>query len=111
MSKVNSHPVQDSGLVGRTVFFHHHIRLDRGRNTRQEDVEGSPTQSHTSPSILWYRKRNTAKVLGIGALWSRNDIVVYRETFLARNVAFEILTYDPVWVREASAYTTGVPRP
>ena len=38
----------DSGLVGLTVFFNRRIR---GRDTRQEDVEGSLNQSRASPSI------------------------------------------------------------
>ena len=32
--------------------------LTRGRDTRQEDVEGSPTQSRISPSILVYEDKN-----------------------------------------------------
>jgi hypothetical protein len=33
-------------------------------------------------------------MLGIGAVAGRNNFFFIRETLLARNVAFEILTYD-----------------
>ena len=45
----------DSGLVGRQVFFHHHIRplLVRSHEKRRLLFE-EPTPSHVSPSILQY---------------------------------------------------------
>ena len=46
----------DAGLVGSIS----------GRGAaRAKDAEGTPTQSHISPSILVYEEKNTAKPLGI----------------------------------------------
>ena len=44
----------DSGLVGSTD----------GGTTRAEDAQGTPTQSHISPSILVYEE-NHASIFGV----------------------------------------------
>jgi len=48
-----SRGVIDSGLVGSTDFHSSHPQAGRG-TTRAEDAQGTPTQSHISPSIVVY---------------------------------------------------------
>jgi len=64
--------VIDSGLVGSTNFHSSHPQghepehSERG-TTRAEDAQGTPTQSHISPSILVYEyKGSEVKVWVVG---------------------------------------------
>ena len=82
--KVDSRQVIDSGLIGSTDF--HSSNSGRG-TARAEDAQGTPTQSHISPSILVYEEKHVKK-LGIGAVQQR--IILYHETLSARTVEFEI---------------------
>jgi len=48
----------DSGLVGSMDFHSSHPQGHGRGTTRAEDAQGTPTQSHISPSILLYEEKN-----------------------------------------------------
>jgi hypothetical protein len=61
---------------------------------------GQKSEFHlTTPSTskVDSNQGHTPKVLGIGALRRRNNVFLYDETLLKRNVACEILAYDLAW--------------
>jgi len=63
----------DSGLVGSTDFHSSHPQGHSGRGTtRADDAQGTPTQSHTSPSILVYEDTCT--------MWSSDAFPVTHTT-------------------------------
>ena len=60
--------------------------------TRAEDAQGTPTQSHISPSILEYEDRTRKKCGESEPLLGAMMFLLYHETRLERIVAIDIFT-------------------